>query len=383
MRLAIVRPGSGILSDTTYNVQELGLGRALVDQGIACDVFLAGDVDTAQTRTVCVLAGAELREVRLPVLGLPGKQGWFSDLRGLLESGDYDLVQTHEDSQVTSVRLSSWMHAKGVPVVLCQGMYEDYRGPVKSVLQATYDRTALPVLRRNCMAVTAKSEAAAAYCRRKGFRNVRVNPVGLDTSAFPPGDTDWRHLLDLPAGARILLYVGVLEDRRHPGLLLDVADELARRDSDVALIIVGSGPLGDWTKYEGSRRLGGAFRYLERAEQADLPALYRSATVTLMPSTYEIYGMSVLESMFFGTPVVASAVGGLVDLVAGGAGLLVTSCATQDWADAVQAIMDASPAELARTRSAARRRGEMLTWQVLGPRYAAFYRQIANLSLGQ
>ncbi len=226
-----------------------------------------------------------------PVRGLPGQQGWFADLKGYLATGDYDLIQTHEDSQVTSVAVSSWARRWGVGLGLAQGMYADYTGLLESACQRAYDRTALHVLRRNCVAVTAKSEAAAAYCRRKCFVNVHVNPVGLDTYNLDlTQNVAWRSRLSVASDSRILLYIGVLEERRRPDLLVRIAEELRNRGENITLVVAGDGPLRDQTVDDAVRVLGRRFRYLERVAQSDLAGLYRAAAVTVMPRSMRYMG---------------------------------------------------------------------------------------------
>lgn len=384
MRIAIVRTCSTVLSAETYNIQEIGLARALASRGHSCDVYLAGKV-SAPTRHVEQFAqGGAAREIRLPAFSLPGQQGVFRGLVGLLGRGRYDLIQVHEDSQVESVRVSSWARKQGIPLVLCQGMYADHRGAAGIVLQSVFDRTFLPVLRRNTRAVSAKSLAARDYCLRKGFRNVVVNPVGLNVEVFArPAGIDWPERLGLKTNDTIVLYVGALEPRRRPDVLIESVTHVVKRRSDVVLVMIGDGPSRKAVRAFARAALGDRFRWVDRVKQAELPSLYAAAALSMVPSVFEIYGMSALESMYFGTPVIASRVGGLIDLVGGDSGgALVTSYDPSEWASVIEAVLSRGDDERRQAAHSARNRAESLRWDALRERYLAFYEEVVSESAG-
>ncbi len=91
--------------------------------------------------------------------------------------------------------------------------------------------------------------------------------------------------------------------------------------------------------------------------------------------------MSVLESLYLGTSVVASAVGGLNDIVTTDCGsLLVSSYVADEWVAAVNRILHRSEREQADARSSAIARGAELTWRALGNRHSDFYRGVVERS---
>jgi glycosyltransferase involved in cell wall biosynthesis len=375
VKLAIVRPSPGVLDARTYNIQEVGLATALLGLGIDVDVFLAGTSASPVSTPLETPGPGSGREIRLPVRHLPGRQGWFKDLGRMLDRGSYDLVQTHEDTQVTSAVVATWARKHDVPCVLCQGMYRDYRGGMKHALQLAYDAITLPMLRRGATGCLAKTRAAAGYLRSKGFEGVEVLPVGLDPERLGAADAlDWRRRLGIPADAIVFLYVGVVEERRRPDLV--VAGMLAALTADPrsVLVVVGKGPAVPALLAE-AEALGDAFRRVEAVDQEELAALYKSADFFLLPSDYEIYGVAALESLYCGTPVIASATGGLCDLVSDGEnGILVIRNDPASWEGALAraVALDAGVAQGMGRRAAAD--AARLTWDALAPRYAGFYR---------
>jgi glycosyltransferase involved in cell wall biosynthesis len=151
------------------------------------------------------------------------------------------------------------------------------------------------VLRR-ARAVICASHALATDARALGARNVRVIPPGIEVPSEPGEEADPPEIL---FAGRLSSEKGILE-------LVDAA-------RDLNLVVAGDGPLRE--------RVPGALGMLPHA---DLERQYRRAAVVVCPSRREGFGMACAEAMAHAKPVVATAVGGLVDLLVDGeTGLLV------------------------------------------------------------
>lgn len=151
------------------------------------------------------------------------------------------------------------------------------------------------VLRRARLTICA-SHALEDAARSLGAREVRVIPSGIHVPAAERQE----------AVPPEVLYVGRLSPEK--GLL-----ELLEAASSLNLVVAGDGPLRD--------RVPDALGFVPHAR---LAALYSRAAVAVFPSRREGFGVACLEAMAHGVPVVASAVGGLLDLVVDGqTGVLV------------------------------------------------------------
>jgi type III pantothenate kinase len=146
-----------------------------------------------------------------------------------------------------------------------------------------------------------------------------VVPCGVDLAAFRPlGPSEERR-----RGLRRLLCVGRLVPRKGIGNVISALE----RVPDTELVVAGGAPANRLSEDPEACRLaalaeehGVADRVdlRGRVERADLPALLRSADAVVCAPWYEPFGIVPLEAMACGVPVVASAVGGLIDTVVDG-----------------------------------------------------------------
>ncbi len=136
-----------------------------------------------------------------------------------------------------------------------------------------------------------------------------------------------------------ILSVGTVQPRKNYARL---AEAFYRLDQpDLSLVIAGGkGWLEDdlYTRID-ALGLGGRVRFIGFADDDDLPALYSAARVFAFPSLYEGFGLPPLEAMACGTPVVASNVSSVPEVV-GEAGLLVDPLDVDALAGALARALD-------------------------------------------
>jgi alpha-1,6-mannosyltransferase len=186
-----------------------------------------------------------------------------------------------------------------------------------------------------CDAVVAASSFSGALLPAKGIRNVYKIPFGVDTDVFSPHyrDEALKSELGLPPGATILLYVGRITAEKDLSTLIQ-AFEILKRRGDFAAILLGAGPAADRIK-EAAGRIGG-LRYLGYKRHDDgLPRLYASADIVVAPSPNETFGLSLLEALASGLPVVAVNGGAASELASGRIGEAAEPHDPDSLADAV------------------------------------------------
>jgi glycosyltransferase involved in cell wall biosynthesis len=193
--------------------------------------------------------------------------------------------------------------------------------------------------------VVAVSRHLAGQVAALGIDARRVSVIynGIDQSIFHPGATHRDERQDDPP---LVLYVGNLLPVKGMDILIDACDRLARRGVRFDCSLIGEG----WMRRSIERRirdraLQGRVRVLGARPLAELPDWYRKASLLVLPSRSEGVPNVVLEAVACGTPVVATRVGGLSEILADER--LVPAGDVDALADAMQAGLSPGHAAIA------------------------------------
>lgn len=142
-----------------------------------------------------------------------------------------------------------------------------------------------------------------------------VIPGGVDVGRFSPAAADDPSLDGSPS----FLTVRRLAERMGHPLLLEAFATVVERHPDARLYIAGDGPRrAELERLAVSLDIADQTAFLGYVPDADLPSLYAAADVFVLPSTeLEGFGLATLEALASGTVVVATPVGGTVEVLAG------------------------------------------------------------------
>jgi len=172
---------------------------------------------------------------------------------------------------------------------------------------------------------------------------ISVTHLGVDTSHFHPTNPDTCFKSTCISNDKAtLLYVGSLSKRKDPATLFAAFSEVLRT-IDAELILVGSGRAPDGKHDHLLKELGieDNVKFLDYVPDDKLVYLYGAADIFVMPSKYEGFGLPVLEAMACGTPVIASNVGSLPEVV-DNAGVLVRPESPESFAGKIIHLLDDS-----------------------------------------
>lgn len=175
-------------------------------------------------------------------------------------------------------------------------------------------------------------------------QNVSVVHHGIDHEHFraPRSDDErerswqalrqWQPRLKQP----YVLYVGQIQPRKNLGRLIEAFEELGEGQ----LVLAGAHGWLNKPIYEqaGASSLAESILMPGRVPEPLLPALYWHASVFVLPSLYEGFGMPLLEAMGCGCPVVTSSVSAMPE-VAGGAAVLIDPLNARDIARGIRAAL--------------------------------------------
>ncbi|MFE2561523.1 glycosyltransferase family 4 protein [Streptomyces sp. NPDC059352] len=186
------------------------------------------------------------------------------------------------------------------------------RGGVQRLLERTTVRASSVVL--------ATSSELVDRARLRGARDARLAPVTVPAARGPVCLHDGKARAELGAVDRpLLMAVGALERGRGYGTLLDAAREWRELDPQPLLVIAGEGP----ERAALQRRItaeGLAVRLIGRRD--DVAELLAAADVAVLPSRREARSLLAQEALRLGVPLVATAVGGVPELVGDAAELV-------------------------------------------------------------
>jgi phosphatidylinositol alpha-mannosyltransferase len=245
-------------------------------------------------------------------------------------------------------------------------------------LVARFPRAQRALLRRAvrmahvCAALSAS--AADAVRRTFGRADVAVLSPGVRLDVFAP---DLRPRAGPP---RVLFPAYAANPHKGLPVLLGAFATLLRRFPDARLELAGPGD-ASWALVAADPAVRAAVAPLGPGTLDDLPARYRAATVTALPSTYEAFGLVLVESLASGTPVVcATTASGAGEVVSSPAvGRIVPFGDAEALARALEEtiLLARDPATPARCREHARRFG----WEeAVGPAHEALYLALAGRS---
>lgn len=190
---------------------------------------------------------------------------------------------------------------------------------------------------RAAAVVLGTSSELVDRARRRGARDARLAPVTVPACRAPVCLHDGKARAELGAVDRpLLMAVGALEPGRGYGMLLDAARVWRDLDPQPLLVIAGEGPeRAALQRRIETEALG--VRLIGRRD--DVAELLAAADVAVLPSRWEARSLLAQEALRLGVPLVATAVGGVPELV-GDAAELVPYGDAAAMARAVRGLLD-------------------------------------------
>lgn len=416
----LAQPGTGDGGGMNVYVRELS--SALARSGVDCDVFTRA-WDPAQPATVSVEPGFRVHHVpagaRAPVAKelLPALIGEFTEgvgsrLRAMSAAGiETDAI--HANYWLSGVAGHALKHELDLPLISTFHTLDR----VKAEASPEQLDAAEPVRRAQAEAeVIGCSDAVLASCTVEAQQlidlygaeadRIEIVAPGVDHAYFSPGDyRQARRALGLPLDAPILLFVGRIQPLKALGVAVEALAELVhgpfagwpyrRHGPETALgeatLVAVGGPSGPQGALEVARigqladtlGLRDHLRLVPPQGHEMLSTYYRAADVVIVPSRSESFGLVALEASACGTPVVASAVGGLTTLVDhGSTGFLVDERDPAEFAEyTARILVDRDLAGAMGSSAVGRARG--YTWSRAAVRLRRRYAELTARSLVQ
>ncbi len=241
------------------------------------------------------------------------------ELASYLRREEIDLLHAHMyRAEVIGARAAV---AAGTPVV----MATVHSSRVRSATDVATLAALTPVMDR--LIVPSASIAAKVRAEGRGGAAFTVVPNGVDLARFdlPLTARALRHEFGIPHGAPLLGVVARLEPEKGHRYLIEAMPAILRGAPETWMVIVGEGSLDAELRAQAAALPAPApERIVFTGRREDVAAITGEIDVAVLPSLREAQGISILEAMARRRPVVASAVGGIPEVLTDGLdGLLV------------------------------------------------------------
>ena len=333
--------------------------------GVKVDIFTRAD-KSGLADSVEIAPGVEVHHLEAGPVSYLTKEELPSQIGALThafmehQSGKpnnyYDIIHSH---YWISGQLG-WMISERTGVPLVHTMHT--MAKVKNLSLAEGDKEE-PLIRalgeeqivKNANALIANTDAeAAALVSLYGASPEKVHVVtpGVDLARFAPanGKGSARSKLNIAPDALMLLFVGRIQPHKGPDVLVRAVAEMLTHSphlrAKLALVIMGGASGSGHVEPERLRSLAkflgveDVVHFMDPVLRSDLPDWFRAADLVCVPSYSESFGLVALEAQACGTPVVATAVGGLRTAVSDGiSGSLVDGHDPKAWASVINRLL--------------------------------------------
>ena len=333
--------------------------------GVKVDIFTRAD-KSGLADSVEIAPGVEVHHLEAGPVSYLTKEELPSQIGALThafmehQSGKpnnyYDIIHSH---YWISGQLG-WMISERTGVPLVHTMHT--MAKVKNLSLAEGDKEE-PLIRalgeeqivKNANALIANTDAeAAALVSLYGASPEKVHVVtpGVDLARFAPanGKGSARSKLNIAPDALMLLFVGRIQPHKGPDVLVRAVAEMLTHSphlrAKLALVIMGGASGSGHAEPERLRAMAkflgvdDVVHFMDPVLRSDLPDWYRAADLVCVPSYSESFGLVALEAQACGTPVVATAVGGLRTAVSDGiSGSLVDGHDPKAWASVINRLL--------------------------------------------
>jgi D-inositol-3-phosphate glycosyltransferase len=343
------------------NIYVLESAQRMAAMGVSVDIFTRR-TDSAQPDIVEISPGVRVRHFDCGHGTLTKEQlpihisGLSQEFSRILRTEDYDVIHSHywlsgkvamPAAKELGIPLVHTMHtmARVKNLNLAEGESPEPMIRVQGETQV--------VAAANALIANTDAEGASLVSLYDACPDtVHVVSPGVDLYTFTPGESrsTARDQIGQPQDALVVSFVGRIQPHKGPEVLIRATSELVKHTPllrhKLIVNIVGGASGANTEEVDRLKELttwlaiDDVVRFTPPVPRVDLPQWYRAADLVIVPSYSESFGLVALEAQACGTPVVATAVGGLRTAVADGiSGVLVDGHDPKAWSSVISRLL--------------------------------------------
>ena len=343
------------------NIYVLESAQRMAAMGVKVDIFTRR-TDAAQPDIVEISAGVRVRHIDCGHGNLTKEQlpahiaGLSKEFLRILKTDNYDVIHSHywisgkvamQAAKELGIPLVHTMHtmARVKNLNLAEGETPEPMIRVQGETQV--------VAAANALIANTDAEGASLVSLYDACPDiVHVVSPGVDLYTFTPGDgrSASRAVVGQPQEALVVSFVGRIQPHKGPEVLIRAASELVKHSPilrhKLIVNVIGGASGANTEEVDRLKELttwlgiDDVVRFAPPVSRADLPQWYRASDLVVVPSYSESFGLVALEAQACGTPVVATAVGGLRTAVADGiSGVLVDGHDPKAWSSVISRLL--------------------------------------------
>lgn len=305
MRIALlVSSISNFGKNGLYNSQEIGLAKQIVRQGHDVTVYKLMSKDTEKNDDSKIMSNLSVKYFSVKSFGINGVVPL-----NMLDT-NFDGMLFFSDTQFAVPKVYKWCKKNNIKFIPYIGVIESHSSNklIRYVMNIFFFRNLNVYKKSNCLV---KNEDVLQLLLKKRVKRVQLAPVGIDLDLLNK-DYDIASVSNLKKkwnyhkDDKIILYIGRLESEKRPFDMIHLFKRIYDIDSSYKLIIVGKGFLKEKMLLEIKKlKINEVVNYIEQIENFNIWELYRLCDVFVNLNKNEIFGMVLLEAMYYECKVVA------------------------------------------------------------------------------
>jgi 1,2-diacylglycerol 3-alpha-glucosyltransferase len=288
-----------------YNAQEIGLAKELDKLFTKVIVYkLVTKKEKPKIKSIDSCNNTILKTLPSNHLGING----FVNFKQL--DSDLDVLIYFSDTQLSVPSVYKWAKRNKVHFL-------PYIGAVKSHSTKKTKRIIMNFLFKRNVDIFQKCHCLAKTPMVKkelgefGVNKITVAPVGLDLNLVKSNYAKYdisklKQKYGYHYNEKIILFIGRLVEEKQPERMVEIFAELYKHNKNYRLLMIGTGELKDKTVLAGEiYGVEKVIRLCDRVPNSEIWELYRIADVFVNLNQQEIFGMAILEAMYYECKVVA------------------------------------------------------------------------------